>query len=53
MDSGKEIEEFLKREKVDVVVGCDLARVDIVRLLPPLASLIDVSKIWQERVADK
>jgi hypothetical protein len=26
-----EIEEFLKRENVDVVVGCDLARGDLVR----------------------
>jgi hypothetical protein len=54
VDQGKEIEEFLKREKVDVVVGCDLARADIVRLsflslLPtytaPLSDLHTSSKL--------
>jgi hypothetical protein len=46
VDQGKEIEEFLKREKVDVVVGCDLSRGDIVRVthlssfpFPPLPFL--------------
>lgn len=34
VDQGKEIEEFLKKESVDVVVGSDLARGDIVRSLP-------------------
>ena len=34
VDGQGEIEEFLKREGVDVVVGCDLARADIVCLYP-------------------
>jgi len=33
VDGTGEIEEFLKREGVDVVVGCDLARGDLVRSL--------------------
>jgi len=33
VDRGREIEEFLKKEKVDVVVGCDLSRGDIVRFI--------------------
>jgi hypothetical protein len=53
VDREKEIEEFLKKEGVDVVVGCDLSRGDIVRLsflslLPiytaPLSDLYTPSK---------
>jgi len=38
VDRGKEIEEFLKKEGVDVVVGCDLPRGDIVRLFPSFSA---------------
>jgi len=40
VDGQGEIEEFLKREGVDVVVGCDLPRGDLVRSSFPSSSLL-------------
>lgn len=41
-DETEEMGAFLKREKVDYVVACDMTRVEIVSAILSLAYLLDV-----------